>query len=143
MISKETPIEIHYSIVIIMSFEIRVDHRASEDFVVVEIRVLGTAEVLIAVMSAQEMQEGRNHLQVHKSVRPPSFVKQPSHVVVLVICDLILDFILNSLNFIWVFVHVPWMEVPELLKLVITVLIDVDGILSLFNRHDIPAIFDS
>ena len=63
--------------------------------------------------------------------------------MVLVICDLILDFILNSLNFIWVFVHVPWVEVPELLKLVITVLIDVDSILSLFNRHDIPAIFDS
>lgn len=35
------------------------------------------------------------------------------------------------------------MEVPELLELVITVLIDVDGVLPLFYCHDISTIFNA
>lgn len=143
MVAEETPVKIHYSIVIVMTFEIGVNHCASGDLVIVEIRVLGSTEIFVAVMSAEEMQERGNHLQVHKPVWPPSFVEESTHVVILVIRDLLLDLILNSLNFIWVFVHVLWVKVPELLKLVITVLIDVDGVLPLFDGHDISAIFDA
>ena len=82
-------------------------------------------------------------MQVHKSVRPPSFIEESSHVVVLFIGNLSLDFIFNGLNLVWIFVHVLWMKVPELLKLVIAILIDIDSVLSLLNRHDITAIFDS
>lgn len=95
------------------------------------------------MVCTQEMQEGRNHLQVHKSVWPPGSVEESGHVVILFVGNLRLDLVLDSLYFVWIFIHVLGMKVPELLELVIAVLIDIDRILSLFNCHDISAIFDT
>lgn len=135
MISKICPIKIHNSIIVIMIFNIRINDSAFE---LVKTWMVIMAILFISIVVWNHVNKWRDKVEVHEAIRPPCLVfpkTVPPHkcanitIIVnkLLIIESLKSFLQPSLTHI-IILYCLWMDIYELLKRIITIVINVNWI---------------